>query len=699
LVQEQSTNSSIPAALEVIGNLSKNITEWFIENRRHAGLPTRNIAALLEESDDEENEREQLIPAESDGSGTEAGLMEEDEGESQKKAPKKKKTKNDFMLTKSDGTLGTVTTQFAKALQRSFKGLSFLLSEAPEFPVHLISTLRLENLFGTMRQNASSTMYPTALEYIEHYSSSVSEYLKKTRGTSFYFKTHRKSRRYQQQDDGTHLHYGNDLRLPRKKRARNADILDASDQNGLSTDDIAYERKMQKDFRDQLWTYLRICGKPVKSNRIRAFSKHAAGTLPDNATYFHRDGGMRRVSDQHQSRPDEQDKQLDPIAVNVARSTEALRKQQPLFSPPLLQSQRPSTSIPKSLDPILGKFQSPYSRSSSVASSASLASRGFSNSSRAPTEIAGRIQSSPDNAGWTELASRTSTPTPTRRPGRPSKNPANSIATPTLGRTLARPRGRPRKKDLQHDDDTASTSQQSIVQKRPGRPRKKDLQCDDDTASTSQQSIGNASKSSTRPRKLRSPNRRVPVNEIVYRRLSIVEDRRGTLYILKGAVTREPGMKTLRPADVPAIALIPHAGSRLSSISEWKSSNAVANLKTSTISQEICDISLTSAGLYTRLRGQGRHFSFNDENEHDKKDEAEENDDDDDEEEENDDDDEEEEENDDDDDDDDEEKNNNDDDDDEEEKNNNDDDEEDDGDQTDKDNHDIQDDGTDGEHE
>jgi hypothetical protein len=109
----------------------------------------------------------------------------------------------------------------------------------------------------------------------------------------------------------------------------------------------------------------------------------------------------------------------------------------------------------------------------------------------------------------------------------------------------------------------------------------------------------------SRSRKPRSPNRGVPVNDIIYRRLSIVEDKSGILYILKGVVTRVPGVKALRPTDVPAIMLTPHAGARLLSMSEWSPSAGEVLLRTSTIGREIHDISLTSAGVYTR--GQQKH--------------------------------------------------------------------------------------------
>jgi hypothetical protein len=366
MLVEERRGSTIQKAMEVVSTLAKAVHTWFLENRRHAGLPTKDIAEILEEESDAEDDISQRLDESlSDDDLVENGPTTEDEGDDDASSAHPNSTtvgsqtrsltvrhnernvhpsasarvlavnrpadKKQPKQIHSDGSYGTVTSQFAQGLQRTFRGLTYLLNSCPTFPVHQLSTLRLENLFGTMRQNTHSTMYPTALEYVEHYSSSIAEYLKKTYGTSFRLKTQQRSRRYGQVTDGTHLRYGDVcLQLSRKKRCKSFLLrkeksaeLNDSDQEGAAIDDGNHHdfenqdddsvgdsadieeeltrrldqalRDRKSQFRDALHDYLRIFGKPVKAKRIRAFSAHASNVLPYSVSERHHDGGMKAI--------------------------------------------------------------------------------------------------------------------------------------------------------------------------------------------------------------------------------------------------------------------------------------------------------------------------------------------------------------------------------------------------------------------
>ena len=565
LVKDQPNNSNVQNALKVTDDLMQITTKWFIDNRRHAGLPTKDLAAALDasdtesESNDSDNDSDDASQANVNELNEESACNDSDdndvvsdmaEGEKsapgrsqqQGKRPKKLKPVDQFALTKSDGTLGTVTNQFAKALHRTFRGLTYLFDINPEFPVHLISTLRLENLFGTMRQNVGSTMYPTALEYIEHYSSATAEYIKKTSGTSFYLKTHRKSRRYQKQLDGSYLRYDNNIGLPRKQRGKNADALD--DDDSMSSLDMPQAKQLQDKFRHALWTYLRIFGKPAKSNRIRAFSKHAAGTLPDNATYFHRDGGQRRATQQ----PDlESDGESDATSVSLGHTKN---------NPPVLNATNHNQIRPTI---------SPAVANRAVAKKPSTKPTLHTNTPMTPT-IGVRASTPTMNAATSQ-----------KRRGRPPKvsNDTDSVASRTssvmASSTMVKHRGRPRKNRLPTDAEDAN----ELTDKTPP--------------------------STSRVRKRRSPNRQIPVNETVYRRFSIVQDRAGNLYKLRGIVYRAAGQKTLKPVEVQSHALVSkNTESTTISTAEWVLSNSLVALRTGNIVREVHDIDVTSRGSYIR---------------------------------------------------------------------------------------------------
>jgi hypothetical protein len=218
-------------------------------------------------------------------------------------------------ITKADGARGTITVQLLDALKRTVEGLLHLKKKQYQFQVEHISTLRLENLFGTMRENPSAGNYPTALEYVRVYSKSIKELLKKSLNGqyAFLYSTWVRTRRYNQP---TPLANGRasilDI-LPKKSRIHKTSLRKSQYRNpsgSFNTNAFRDEQKARDSFVESLYTLLAILGKPVRQNRIRALSKHVAGVMPYSVSYVHRDLGRTPPREIQPSLSQDEDEEL-----------------------------------------------------------------------------------------------------------------------------------------------------------------------------------------------------------------------------------------------------------------------------------------------------------------------------------------------------------------------------------------------------
>ena len=322
--------SDIKTAKKTIDNIIGHIAHWFKDNNAHAGLSDD----LLDEDDDLD-----LISA-----------AFQDEGVSP--------------VAKADGARGTLTVQLQDALKRTVEGLVHLEGRNYTFKVEHISTLRLEHLFGTMRENPAAGNYPTALEYVRVYSKSIKELLKKSLNGryAFLYSTWVRTRRYNQP---TPIENGRtsviDI-LPKKSRRHTKTHVKKSQfknaAGAVDMNSFQDARRARDRFTEALYELLAIYGKPVKQNRIRAFSKHAAGVMPYSISYNHRDMGK---SPPREEEPDFRDGDEDEMLQGPPDSPS--RPFESNFADPRLPTRSLPVGIPQQM-PSLSRADSRKSNAS-----------------------------------------------------------------------------------------------------------------------------------------------------------------------------------------------------------------------------------------------------------------------------------------------------------------------------------------------
>jgi hypothetical protein len=253
--------SDIDSAIKIVDNIIRELDEWFRDSRVHAGM-------IDDEEIDEDGALaddflDPLDPT------LDNDLSMELELESSK-------------VLKTDGARGTLSSNLAAAFHRTCEGLVFLRENKHDIPVDAISTLRLEHLFGTMREDPSASSYPTALQYTRVYSTSMRELLKKHFGAGFSHTTWIRERRYNQPiADESGLKEILDW-IPRKRRPgpaiNRADFNTGDDEK--DTDDYVNAYQDRNRFIEALHDLLKIHGAPTLQNRIRVTSRGRPGELP-----------------------------------------------------------------------------------------------------------------------------------------------------------------------------------------------------------------------------------------------------------------------------------------------------------------------------------------------------------------------------------------------------------------------------------
>jgi hypothetical protein len=507
--------SSIPKAITVIDHIIDQIHEWFKENEIHAGLSD----AVLDSNDVLDN----------------ADVDPED-------------TPALSSITKADGARGTITVQLLDALKRTVEGLVHLSGKKYTFQVEHISTLRLENLFGTMRENPSAGNYPTALEYVRVYSKSIKELLKKSLNGqyAFLYSTWVRTRRYNQP---TPLANGRasiiDI-LPKKSRIHRTHLRKAHYQNAngeFNQSAFLNERQSRDRFVESLYTLLAILGKPVRQNRIRALSKHVAGVLPYSISYVHRDLG-RTPPRETQPPPQFQD---DEDELSLARQSDVSSRR---VDDRLAGLARPSS--------IASTDDNPY-RLNPPRSNTTV------NIVRTPAISAPRGRGRPPKSASTLPTSTTATLT--INTGIAAEMDSDTMGenhtafTVFRGRGRGRPRGSTNKSalSLTHASSTSSLSQRGIVANRRGK----------------------------RPMRSAIPL----IDETVYRKGDIVVSKSGQIYKLGSHIYKSRTNQTLRPAEVQSniVEAMHEPGCESTRETKWRVSRAITTLITRDIRSKRTD--------------------------------------------------------------------------------------------------------------
>ena len=261
--------SDVASAIKIVDDIIKELDRWFLVSRAHAGLNEEDNIL-----DEEPEDNVSHVPNLSDFPDVQDPTVDNELSFDLETAPAK--------VLQTDGARGTISSHLAAAFHRTCEGLVFLRQNNHDIPVDAISTLRLEHLFGTMREDPSASSYPTALQYTRVYSTSMRELLKKHFGPGFSHTTWIRERRYNQPvADESGLREILDW-IPRKKRPN--PIIDrasfCSGNEEIDEQNYIDAYRDRQDFIEALHDLLKINGAPIPQNRIRMFSRGRPGELP-----------------------------------------------------------------------------------------------------------------------------------------------------------------------------------------------------------------------------------------------------------------------------------------------------------------------------------------------------------------------------------------------------------------------------------